>query len=82
MKLRDKVALVTGAGRGIGRAICARYIEEGAFVFVTDIDEVRARSVATEPGQQTAALRLDVTSQESTDGMITAVVAQRSRLDI
>ncbi len=74
--------MVTGAGRGIRRAICARYIEEGAFVFVTDIDEGRARSVATEPGQQTAAPRLDVTSQELIDGMITAVVAQRNRLDI
>jgi NAD(P)-dependent dehydrogenase (short-subunit alcohol dehydrogenase family) len=42
MKLRDKIAVVTGAGRGIGRAICARYIEEGAFVFVTDIDEAKA----------------------------------------
>jgi NAD(P)-dependent dehydrogenase (short-subunit alcohol dehydrogenase family) len=79
MKLRDKIAVVTGAGRGIGRAICARYIEEGAFVFVTDIDEAKARSVAT---QHAAALRLDVTSQESIDGMIAAVVAQRSRLDI
>ena len=82
MKLRDKIALVTGAGRGIGRAICARYIEEGAFVFVTDIDEAKARSVATELGQHAAALRLDVTSQESIDGMISAVVAQRGRLDI
>jgi NAD(P)-dependent dehydrogenase (short-subunit alcohol dehydrogenase family) len=82
MKLRDKIAVVTGAGRGIGRAICARYIEEGAFVFVTDIDEAKARSVATVLGQHAAALRLDVTSQESIDGMIAAVVAQRNRLDI
>jgi NAD(P)-dependent dehydrogenase (short-subunit alcohol dehydrogenase family) len=82
MKLRNKVAVVTGAGRGIGRAICARYIEEGAFVFVTDIDEEKALTVATELGQRAMALRLDVTSQESIDGMIAAVVAQRGRLDI
>ncbi len=82
MKLRDKVAVVTGAGRGIGRAICARYVEEGAFVFVTDIDEAKARNVATELGQRAVALRLDVTSQDSIDGMIAAVAAQCGRLDI
>jgi NAD(P)-dependent dehydrogenase (short-subunit alcohol dehydrogenase family) len=82
MKLQDKVAVVTGAGRGIGRAICARYIAEGAFVFVTDIDEAKARTVAGELGQRATPLRLDVTSQESIDAMIAAVVAQRGRLDI
>lgn len=82
MKLQDKVAVVTGAGRGIGRAICARYIAEGAFVFVTDVDPSKARIVAAELGQRAAAMRLDVCSQESIDAMIAAVVAQRGRLDI
>jgi galactitol 2-dehydrogenase len=82
MKLQDKVAVVTGAGRGIGRAICGRYIAEGAFVFVTDVDETRARTVAAELGERATALRLDVCSQESIDAMIAAVVAQRGRLDI
>jgi NAD(P)-dependent dehydrogenase (short-subunit alcohol dehydrogenase family) len=82
MKLRDKVAVVTGAGRGIGRAICARYVAEGAFVFVTDLDEVRARAVAADLGQRAAALRLDVTRQDSIDATIEAVVRQRGRLDI
>ena len=82
MKLQDKVAVVTGAGRGIGRAICARYVAEGAFVFVTDIDQARAHAVAAELGQQAAALRLDITTQDSIDAMIAAVVAQRGRLDI
>src|SRR3984957_13547210 len=82
MKLQDKVAVVTGAGRGIGRAICGRYIAEGAFVFVTDVDETRARTVAAELGEHATALRLDVCSQESIDAMIAAVIAQRGRLDI
>ncbi len=82
MKLQDKVAVVTGAGRGIGRAICARYVAEGAFVFATDIDRARAAAVAAELGQRAMALRLDVTRQESIDAMIEAVVAQRGRLDI
>jgi D-sorbitol dehydrogenase (acceptor) len=82
MKLQGKIAVVTGAGRGIGRAICARYVAEGAFVFVTDVDEAAAAATAGALGKQAAALRLDVTSQESIDAMIAAVVARQGRLDI
>ncbi|PPQ35897.1 L-iditol 2-dehydrogenase [Rhodopila globiformis] len=82
MNLQGKIAVVTGAGRGIGRAICERYVQEGAFVFVTDVDEPRAQAVAAALGQQAAALKLDVTRQDSIDAMIQAVVAQKGRLDI
>ena len=82
MKLQGRIAVVTGAGRGIGRAICERYVQEGAFVFVTDVDEAKAQAVASALGQQAAALKLDVTSQGSIDAMIQAVVAQQGRLDI
>jgi NAD(P)-dependent dehydrogenase (short-subunit alcohol dehydrogenase family) len=82
MTLQGKIAVVTGAGRGIGRAICERYVQEGAFVFVTDVDEAKAQTVAAGLGQQAAALQLDVTSQDSIDAMIRAVVAQQGRLDI
>ena len=82
MKLQGKIAVVTGAGRGLGRAVCERYAAEGAFVFVTDVDEARARSVAASIGVRAAALRLDVTRAESIDAMIAAVVAMQGRLDI
>jgi NAD(P)-dependent dehydrogenase (short-subunit alcohol dehydrogenase family) len=82
MKLQGKIAVVTGAARGIGRAICERYASEGAFVFVTDVDEQKARAVAASMGAQAAALRLDVTSQDSIDAMIAAVAARHGRLDI
>ena len=82
MKLQDKVAVVTGAARGIGRAVCERYAQEGAFVFVTDRDEAGAHSVAAAIGERAMGLRLDVTSQDSIDAMIATVVAVRGRLDI
>ena len=50
MKLQGKVAVVTGAARGIGRAICERYVAEGAFVFVTDVDEAKAQAAAASIG--------------------------------
>jgi D-sorbitol dehydrogenase (acceptor) len=82
MKLQGKVAVVTGAARGIGRAICERYVAEGAFVFVTDVEEAKAASVAAALGSYAAALKLDVTDPASIDAMIAAVVEQRGRLDI
>ncbi len=82
MKLQGKVAVVTGAARGIGRAICERYAREGASVVVTDMDEAGAHAVAAAIGEEAAALRLDVTSQDSIDATVAAVVAQFGRLDI
>jgi NAD(P)-dependent dehydrogenase (short-subunit alcohol dehydrogenase family) len=82
MKLQGKVAVVTGAARGIGRAICERYAQEGAFVFVTDRDEAGAQAVAAAIGDQAMGVRLDVTSQDSIDAMIATVVAVCGRLDI
>ncbi|MGD0102579.1 MAG: L-iditol 2-dehydrogenase [Rhodopila sp.] len=82
MKLQGKIAVVTGAARGIGRAICERYMLEGAYVFVTDVDEEKAHAVAASMGAQAAALKLDVTSQQSIDAMIAAVIERQGRLDI
>ncbi len=82
MKLQGKVAIITGAARGIGRAIARRYAEEGASVVIADLDEVAAQAAAAGIGPAALALRLDVTRQDSIDAAMTATVARFGRLDI
>ncbi|WP_366921530.1 SDR family NAD(P)-dependent oxidoreductase [Metallumcola ferriviriculae] len=48
MKLKDKVAVITGSARGLGRAIAQQFLEEGATVIITDINEQRVRKTAEE----------------------------------
>jgi len=73
--LEDKVAFVTGAGRGIGRAIALRLAGEGARVAVTDLDEATARATAADIGGTAIALHVDVTDGAS----VRAAVAEAER---
>jgi NAD(P)-dependent dehydrogenase (short-subunit alcohol dehydrogenase family) len=82
MKLQGKVAIITGAARGIGHAIARRYAEEGASVVIADLDEAAAQAAAAGIGPAALALRLDVTRQDSIDAAMTATVARFGRLDI
>ena len=82
MRLRDKVAIVTGGARGIGRAICERYADEGACVVVADRLEAEAAALATQIGRGAIGLALDVTHQGSIDAMVARVVQQAGRIDV
>lgn len=85
MKLHDKVALITGAGRGIGRDIAHRFAREGARVVVADLDEPSAKAVAAEitaEGGEAVSIALDVSDPALVDAAVAATVKQFGRLDI
>ncbi len=85
VKLQGKVAIVTGAGSGIGRAIARRYAEEGARVVVADMNAEAARTVVDEiVGEQGEALAVavDVRDQAQVQAMVEQAVAAFGGLDI
>ena len=84
MQLDGRVAFLTGAGSGIGRAGALALAREGAIVTVTDLDGARAQSVADEiraTGGRAEAMALDAADDAAVTAAITAVAA-RGRLDI
>ncbi|MEW6636286.1 MAG: glucose 1-dehydrogenase, partial [Actinomycetota bacterium] len=81
-RLDDKVAIVTGAGRGIGRGIVEKLAAEGAKVVVSDVDEGSARETAEAVGGGAIGLRGDVTSKESVEAMVGEVVERFGRVDV
>ena len=83
--LENKIALVTGAGSGIGAAIAETFAQAGAFVFVTDRDEKGGSAVAKgikAQKREAEFLPLDVTSEENCQRVAQTVVSTKNRLDI
>ena len=84
-RLEGKVAIITGAGHGIGRAYALRFMNEGAKVAVADLNETNAQNVAKEieaGGGEAIAIHVDVSDEASTLGMAKTVVERWGRIDV
>jgi 3-hydroxybutyrate dehydrogenase len=85
MKLKDQVAIVTGAASGIGRAIAEKYAAEGAKVVIADLLLDAANATAAEikaAGGEAMGVAMDVTSEEAVNAGVAAVMAAYGRIDV
>lgn len=82
MRLKDKVAIVTGAASGFGAEIARQYVLEGAKVVVADINAAGAQAVAEALGANAIAVACDVTKRADIDALVAATVGKFGRLDI
>ena len=81
-RLAGKTCLVTGAGRGIGAAIAAAFVDEGAQVWVTDLDGASAAAVAADLGKAARAATLDVREEAAWDAVLAELLAAEGHLDV
>lgn len=85
MRLKDKVAVITGGAQGIGRAIVMGMVREGAKVVVADLQSEKARSVANEVktlGGEALAVGVDVAEETSVQHLAEVTFANFGRIDI
>jgi NAD(P)-dependent dehydrogenase (short-subunit alcohol dehydrogenase family) len=85
MRLKDKIAIVTGAGGGIGKGIASAFAEEGAYLTLCDIDYPSVKKVAEElktQGKDTLPLKVDVTSDSDVRQMTNRTLDKFGRIDI
>ncbi|MGA3117523.1 MAG: 3-oxoacyl-ACP reductase FabG [Syntrophobacteraceae bacterium] len=85
MRLKDKVAIVTGSGRGIGEGIVMRFVEEGAKVIVNDVNEADANNVVNQvkaKGGQAIAVLGSVADRSVVQKMVDTAVKEFGTLDI
>jgi len=84
VKLKDRVAIVTGAGSGIGRALALRLAEDGAAIVVADVrnHDVAAAEIAKTTGARTLGLKVDVSSEADAERMAAQAMKAFGRIDI
>ena len=82
LRLKGKVAIVTGAASGFGEGMAKRFAEEGARVVVADVNAKGAERVATEIGDAAIHVATDVSNRSEIDEMVYAAKSAFGRVDI
>jgi len=85
MKIKDRVALITGSGRGLGKAFAKTLVSEGAKVIINDVDETHGMETTHELkdlGYEVTFMKADVTSRSEVEAMIKTAVSSFGGLDI
>ena len=82
MRLKDKVALITGGAAGIGKATALRFAEEGAQVVICDVDQKAGERTLKDLGPGAAFFRVDVTDRGSVESWVESVLEKYGRIDI
>ncbi|HEX6508301.1 MAG TPA: SDR family NAD(P)-dependent oxidoreductase, partial [Chloroflexota bacterium] len=85
MRLAEKIALITGSGSGIGRAMALAFVAEGARVFAADVKHADAEETVRQVGDvggEGAAYRVDVSRSDEVEAMIASCLKRFGRIDI
>jgi NAD(P)-dependent dehydrogenase (short-subunit alcohol dehydrogenase family) len=82
MRLADKVAIVTGGGSGIGKAIAMAFVREGAQVVIAGRDREKLERAAAEIGGDCLAVSADVSSAKGTEKLVSAAIEKFTRINI
>jgi len=80
-RVKDKVVLITGGAFGIGAGTAKRFIEEGAFVVISDIDAEAGQRLADALGPAARFISVDVTKEEDVAGAVDFAISEFGRLD-
>lgn len=80
MRLKDRICMITGGAAGIGKATAERFVEEGAEVFICDVDRENGENTASAVGCSFS--ELDVTDRSAVQAWVDGVIASSGRIDV